>query len=35
MVNPTATEKITAIKETRKLFNDVRSNLSDNKKKGD
>ena len=33
MVNPTATENITAIKEARKLFNDVRSNLSDNEKK--
>ena len=33
MVNPTATENITAIKEARKLFDDVRSNLSNNKKK--
>ena len=33
MVNPKATENITAIKEARKLFNDVRSNLSDNGKK--
>ena len=30
MVNPTATENITAIKEARNLFNDVRSNLSNN-----
>ena len=30
MVNPTATENITAIKEGRNLFNDVRSNLSNN-----
>ena len=33
MVNPTATENITAIKEARKLFNDVRSNLSNNETK--
>ena len=33
MVNPTATENITAIKEARKLFDDVRSNLSNNEKK--
>ena len=33
MVNSTATENITAIKEARKLFN-VRSNLSNNEKKG-
>ena len=33
MVNPTATENITAIKEGRKLFNDVRSYLSNNEKK--
>ena len=33
MVNPLATENITAIKEARKLFDDVRSNLSNNKKK--
>ena len=33
MVNSTATENITAIKEARKLFNDVRSNLSNNEKK--
>ena len=33
MVNPTATENITAIKEARKLFDDVRSNLSNKKKK--
>ena len=30
MVNPTATENITAIKEARNLFHDVRSNLSNN-----
>ena len=33
MVNSTATENITAKKEARKLFN-VRSNLSNNEKKG-
>ena len=33
MVNPTGTENITAIKEARKLFDDVRSNLSNNEKK--
>ena len=33
MVNPTATENITAIKEAWKLFNDVRSNLSNNETK--
>ena len=33
MVNPTATENITAVKETRKLFDDVRSNLSNKEKK--
>ena len=33
MVNPTATENITAIKEARKLFDDVRSNPSNNEKK--
>ena len=33
MVNPTATENITTIKEARKLFDDVRSNFSNNKKK--
>ena len=33
MVNPTAIENITAIKEARKLFNDVRSNLSNNETK--
>ena len=33
MVNPTATENITAIKEARKLFDDVRSNLLNNEKK--
>ena len=33
MVNPTATENITVIKEARKLFDDVRSNLSNNEKK--
>ena len=33
MVNPTATENITSIKEARKLFDDVRSNLSNNEKK--
>ena len=33
MVKPTATENITAIKEARKLFDDVRSNLSNNEKK--
>ena len=33
MVNPTATENITAIKEARKLFDDVRGNLSSNEKK--
>ena len=33
MVNPTATENITTIKEDKKLFNGVRSNLSDNEKK--
>ena len=33
MVNPTATENITAIKEARKLFDDVRSNLSNKEKK--
>ena len=32
MVNPTATKNITAIKEVRKLFDDVRSNLSNNEK---
>ena len=32
MVNPTATENITTIKEARKLFDDVRSNFSNNKK---
>ena len=32
MVNPTATENITAINEARKLFG-VRSNLSNNEKK--
>ena len=33
MVNPTATENITAIKKARKLFNEVRSYLSNNEKK--
>ena len=33
MVNPTATEDITAIKEARKLSDDVRSNLINNEKK--
>ena len=33
MVNPTATENITAIEEARKLFDDVRSNLLHNEKK--
>ena len=33
MVNPTATEDITAIKEARKLSDDVRSNLLNNEKK--
>ena len=33
MVNPTATENITTIKEARKLFNDVKSNLSNKEKK--
>ena len=33
MVNPTATVNITAIKEARKLFDDVRGNLSSNEKK--
>ena len=33
MAKPTATENITAIKEARKLFDDVRSNLSNNEKK--
>ena len=33
MVNPTATENITVIKEVRILFDDVRSNLSNNEKK--
>ena len=33
MVNPTATENITAIKKTRKLFNVVRGNLSNNETK--
>ena len=33
MVKPTATENITAIKEARKLFDDVRGNLSSNEKK--
>ena len=33
MVNPTAAENITAIKEARKLFDDVRGNLSSNEKK--
>ena len=33
MVNPTATENIRAIKEARKLFNDVRSNISNNETK--
>ena len=33
MVNPTAKENITAIKEVRRLFDDVRSNLSNNEKK--
>ena len=33
MVNPTATENITAKKETRKLFDDVKSNLSNKEKK--
>ena len=33
MANPTATENITAIKEARNLFDDVRSNLSNNEKK--
>ena len=33
MVNPTAAENITAIKEARKLFDDVRGNLSNNEKK--
>ena len=33
MVKPTATENITAIKEARKLFDDVRGNLSNNEKK--
>ena len=33
MVNPTATENIAAIKEARKLFYDVRGNLSSNEKK--
>ena len=33
MVNPTATENITAIKEARKLFDDVRSNLLNNEQK--
>ena len=33
MVNPTAKENITAIKQARKLFNDARSNISDNWKK--
>ena len=33
MAKPTATENITTIKEVRKLFDDVRSNLSNNEKK--
>ena len=33
MVNPTATKNVTAIKEVRKLFDDVKSNLSNNEKK--
>ena len=33
MVNPKATKNIIAITETRKLFDDVRSNLSNNEKK--
>ena len=33
MVNPTATKNMTAIKEVRRLFDDVRSNLSNNEKK--
>ena len=33
MVHPTATKNITAIKEDRKLFDDIRSNLSNNEKK--
>ena len=33
MVNPTATENIRAIKEARKLFDNVRSNLSNSGKK--
>ena len=33
MVNPTATKNITAIKEIRKLSDDVRNNLSNNQKK--
>ena len=33
MVNPTATGNITAIKKARKLFDDVRSNLSNKEKK--
>ena len=33
MVNPTATENITATKESKNLFDDVRSNLSNNEKK--
>ena len=33
MANSIATENITAIKEARKLFDDVRSNLSNNEKK--
>ena len=33
MVNPTATENIKAKKETRKLFDDVKSNLSNKEKK--
>ena len=33
MVNPIATVNITAIKEARKLFDDVRGNLSNNEKK--
>ena len=33
VVKPTAIENISAIKEARKLFDDVRSNLSNNEKK--
>ena len=33
MVNPTAAENITAIKEARNIFDDVRGNLSSNEKK--